>query len=165
MAAFISWRGRDEQSFIQLNNYIENGDNEEFKNIWDGYIDEIIDGDLTGRNDKTRRDYYMDMFGRLRDRLANPERGVGDFYAPTNRAGTANQDFGFAYSANKAMELLGETENSSYEPNDEKQYTDMIDYKYGEMADEKSGSRMRILLDLNTVYRMAAGQVITVRSL
>ena len=53
--------------------------------------------DLTGRNDKTRRDYYMDMFGRLRDRLANPERGVGDFYAPTNRAGTANQDFGFAY--------------------------------------------------------------------
>ena len=77
----------------------------------------------------------MDMFGRLRDRLANPERGVGDFYAPTNRAGTANQDFGFAYSANKAMELLGETENSSYEPNDEKQYTDMIDYKYGEMAD------------------------------
>lgn len=123
------------QSFIQLNNYIENGDNEEFKNIWDGYLDEIIDGDLTGRNDKTRRDYYMDMFGRLRDRLANPERGVGDFYAPTNRSGTANQDFGFAYSANKAMELLGETENSSYEPNDEKQYTDMIDYKYGEMAD------------------------------
>ena len=63
------------QSFIQLNNYIENGDNEEFKNIWDGYLDEMIDGDLTGRNDKTRRDYYMDMFGRLRDRLANPERG------------------------------------------------------------------------------------------
>lgn len=123
------------QSFIQLNNYIENGGNEEFKTIWHNYLDETIDGDLTGKLDRTRRDYYMDMFGRLRDRLANPERGVGDFYAPTNRAGTANQDFGFAYSANKAMELLGDTENASYSPNDEKQYTDMIRYKYGEMAD------------------------------
>ncbi len=123
------------QSFIQLNNYIVNGDNEEFKSVWNGYLDEKIDGDLTGKTDRTRRDYYMDMFGRLRDRLANPERGVGDFYAPTNRAGTANQDFGFAYSANKAMELLGEAKNSSYKPADEKQYTDMIRYKYGEMAD------------------------------
>lgn len=123
------------QSFIQLNNYIVNGDNEEFKNIWNNYLNENIDGDLTGTSEKTRRDYYMDMFGRLRDRLANPERGIGDFYAPTNRAGTANQDFGFAYSANKAMELLGDSVNSSYKPNDEKQYTDMIHYKYGEMAD------------------------------
>lgn len=123
------------QSFIQLNDYIVNGDNEEFKTIWAGYLDETIDGDLTGKNDRTRRDYYMDMFGRLRDRLANPERGVGDFYAPTNRAGTANQDFGFAYSANKAMELLGDAANASYRPADEKQYTDMIRYKYGEMAD------------------------------
>lgn len=123
------------QSFIQLNNYIINGSNEEFKKVWNGYLDETVDGDLTGKNDRTRRDYYMDMFGRLRDRLANPERGVGDFYAPTNRAGTANQDFGFAYSANKAMELLGNTKKSVYKPNDEKQYTDMIDYKYGEMAD------------------------------
>lgn len=123
------------QSFIQLNNYIVNGTNEEFKEIWKGYLDEKIDGDLTGKGDRTRRDYYMDMFGRLRDRLANPERGVGDFYAPTNRAGTANQDFGFAYSDNKAMELLGETAGSVYQPEDEKQYTDMIRYKYGEMAD------------------------------
>lgn len=122
------------QSFIQLNNYIVNGDNEELKKIWSGYLDEKIDGDLTGAKNRTRRSYYMDMFGRLRDRLANPERGVGDFYAPTNRAGTANQDFGFAYSANKAMELLGDTD-ASYKPNDEKQYTDMIAYKYGEMAD------------------------------
>ena len=123
------------QSFIQLNNYIVNGDNEEFKTLWNNYLDEVIDGDLTGANDRTRRDYYMDMFGRLRDRLANPERGVGDFYAPTNRAGTANQDFGFAYSANKAMELLGEAEGSEYKPEDEAQYTDMVRYKYGEMVD------------------------------
>lgn len=124
------------QSFIQLNNYIVNGDNEELKTVWNNYLDEKIDGDLTGNSDKTRRAYYMDMFGKLRDRLANPERGVGDFYAPTNRAGTANQDFGFAYSANKAMELLGgETEGSSYKAENEKQYTDMICYKYGEMAD------------------------------
>lgn len=123
------------QSFIQLNNYIVNGSNAEFKRIWNNYLDEKTDGDLTGKNDRTRRDYYMDMFGRLRDRLANPERGVGDFYAPTNRAGTANQDFGFAYSANKAMELLGTAAGASYKPMDEKQYTDMIRYKYGEMAD------------------------------
>lgn len=123
------------QSFIQLNDYIVNGDNEEFKTIWNSYLDEKIDGDMTGRADKTRRAYYIDMFGRLRDRLANPERGVGDFYAPTNRAGTANQDFGFAYSANKAMELLGNAEGTSYKVEDEKQYTDMIRYKYGEMVD------------------------------
>ncbi len=123
------------QSFIQLNNYIVNGDNEEFKTIWNNYLDEKIDGLMTGTADKTRRAYYIDMFGRLRDRLANPERGVGDFYAPTNRAGTANQDFGFAYSANKAIELLGTAEGTEYSVNDEKQYTDMIEYKYGEMAD------------------------------
>ncbi len=123
------------QSFIQLNNYIVNGDNQEFKDLWNNYLDEKIDGDLTGKTDRTRRSYYMDMFGKLRDRLANPERGVGDFYAPTNRAGTANQDFGFAYSANKAMELLGSAEGASYKPEDEAQYTDMIKYKYGEMVD------------------------------
>ena len=123
------------QSFIQLNNYIVNGDNEQFKEIWNGYLDEKIDGDMTGKSDKTRRAYYIDMFGRLRDRLANPERGEGDFYAPTNRAGTANQDFGFAYSANKAIELLGSAENTEYKAEDEKQYTDMIKYKYGEMVD------------------------------
>ncbi len=123
------------QSFIQLNDYIVNGDNEQFKTLWNNYLDEKIDGDLTGSYGRTRRSYYMDMFGRLRDRLANPERGVGDFYAPTNRAGTANQDFGFAYSANKAMELLGDAEDSAYKPEDEEQYIDMIEYKYGEMAD------------------------------
>ncbi len=123
------------QSFIQLNDYIVNGNNEEFKTLWNNYLDEKIDGDLTGKKNRTRRAYYMDMFGRLRDRLANPERGVGDFYAPTNRAGTANQDFGFAYSANKAMELLGEAEGAEYKVEDSKQYADMIVYKYGEMAD------------------------------
>ncbi len=123
------------QSFIQLNDYIVNGDNEEFKTIWNGYLDEKIDGEMTGKAEKTRRAYYIDMFGRLRDRLANPERGEGDFYAPTNRAGTANQDFGFAYSANKAIELLGEAEGTSYKVEDEEQYIDMIRYKYGEMAD------------------------------
>ena len=59
---------------------IENGlNNDEFKKILNRYLDETVDGDLTGKNDRTRHDYYMDMFSRLHNRLANPERGVGDF--------------------------------------------------------------------------------------
>lgn len=124
------------ESFIMLNNYVMNSGNEEIIADYNAHMDEIIDGDLTGRMDRTRREFYIDMFGRLRDRMANPSRGVGDFYAPTNRAGTANQDFGFAYNANQCMKLI-ETDgvDTEYRSNDGSEYLDMVEYKYGEMAD------------------------------
>lgn len=124
------------ESFIMLNNYVMNSGNEEIIADYNEHLDEVIDGDLTGSMDRTRREYYIDMFGRLRDRMANPSRGVGDFYAPTNRAGTANQDFGFAYNANQCMELIEkEGTDTEYSSNDGSEYLDMVKYKYGEMVD------------------------------
>lgn len=124
------------ESFIMLNNYVMSSDNAEIKADYEAHLNAIIDGDLTGSNNRTRRDFYVDMFGRLRDRMANPSRGVGDFYAPTNRAGTANQDFGFAHNANLCVRLLyNDKVNSAFKPEDDKQYLDMVKYKYGEMAD------------------------------
>lgn len=127
------------QSYVQLHDYITGGDNEELKIIYNNYLEEKIDGDLTGKKDRTRREFYIEMFAKLRDRLANPQRGEGDFYAPTNRAGTANQDFGFAYYANNIVECLENTAvselNTEYESKDDKQYLDMVKYKYGEMVD------------------------------
>lgn len=126
------------ESYIMLNNYVMNSGNDELINDYSSHLNEVIDGDLTGANNRTRRDFYTDMFGRLRERMANPSRGVGDFYAPTNRAGTANQDFGFAYNANLCVKLLAEDGvevNSEFKPEEEKQYLDMVRYKYGEMVD------------------------------
>lgn len=125
------------ESYIMLANYVANCNNQAVKDDYQAHLNEIIDGDLTGKNDRTRRDFYTDMFGRLRDRMANPSRGVGDFYASTNRAGTANQDFGFAYNANLCVRLLadGAKVNSDFKPEDDKQYLDMVKYKYGEMVD------------------------------
>lgn len=126
------------ESYIMLNNYVMNSNNQEIIDDYQSHLNEVIDGDLTGKNDRTRRDFYTDMFGRLRDRMANPLRGVGDFYAPTNRAGTANQDFGYAYNANLCVRLLasdGVNVNSEYKPEDDEQYLDMVRYKYGEMVD------------------------------
>ncbi len=126
------------ESYIMLNNYVMNSGDESLINDYQSHLNKKIDGDLTGKADRTRRDFYTDMFGRLRDRMANPSRGVGDFYASTNRAGTANQDFGFAYNANLCVGLLasdGVTVNSEFKPEDEKQYLDMVKYKYGEMVD------------------------------
>lgn len=126
------------QSFVQLNDHMQNAD-EDLKSLYESRLNEMIDGSLTGTADKTRREYYIDMFARLRDRLANPKRGVGDFYAPTNRAGTANQDFGFAYYANHIVGILedgasGEL-NTMYKHEPDDTYLDMVRYKYGEMAD------------------------------
>ncbi len=128
------------ESFIMLDNYVTDCGDAEIQALYESYLDEIIDGNLTGSMTRTRRDYYMDMFGRLRDRMANPLRGVGDFYAPTNRAGTANQDFGYAYNANLILNLLsdGADVNSDYKYEDEGQYLDMVKYKYGEMVDGES---------------------------
>lgn len=126
------------ESYIMLGNYIMNCDNQALIDDYNKHLDTVIDGDLTGANNRTRRDFYVDMFGRLRDRMANPLRGVGNFYAPTNRAGTANQDFGFAYNANLCIKLLeGDNVkiNSEYRSEDGKQYLDMVKYKYGEMVD------------------------------
>lgn len=127
------------QSYVQLENYVQNSGSTEAKAKWSEYMNEKIDGDLTGKYDRTRREFYIDMFAKLRDRLANPKRGEGDFYAPTNRAGTANQDFGFAYYANHIVKLLEQdtdgTINSEYSSNDDKPYLDMVKYKYGEMVD------------------------------
>lgn len=125
------------ESYIMLNNYIMNSGDQELIDDYQAHLNEKIDGDLTGKMDRTRRDFYTDMFGRLRDRMANPSRGVGDFYAPTNRAGTANQDFGYAYNANLCVRLLsdGAEVNSEYKAEDDEQYLDMVRYKYGEMVD------------------------------
>lgn len=127
------------QSYVQLHDYIIGGDNEELKSLYNNYLEEKIDGDLTGNKDKTRREFYIEMFAKLRDRLANPQRGEGDFYAPTNRAGTANQDFGFAYYANNIVECLEDTAtealNTEYASKNSTQYLDMVKYKYGEMVD------------------------------
>ena len=124
------------ESFIMLNNYVMNSGNGEIIADYTAHLDEVIDGDLTGGMDRTRREYYIDMFGKLRDRMANPSRGVGDFYAPTNRAGTANQDFGFAYNANQCMALIEQDGvNTEYSSNDGSEYLDMVKYKYGEMVD------------------------------
>ncbi len=126
------------ESYIMLNNYVMNSSNQDIIDDYQAHLNEVIDGDLTGKNNRTRRDFYTDMFGRLRDRMANPSRGVGDFYASTNRAGTANQDFGFAYNANLCVRLLagdGVSVDSEFKPEDDKQYLDMVKYKYGEMVD------------------------------
>ncbi|MDO5396981.1 MAG: copper amine oxidase N-terminal domain-containing protein [bacterium] len=126
------------QSFVQLDDYMLNAD-EETKSLYERKLEEKIDGALTGTADKTRREYYIDMFARLRDRLANPKRGVGDFYAPTNRAGTANQDFGFAYYANHIVGLLTDGAqgglDTDYKREPDDVYLNMVRYKYGEMAD------------------------------
>ena len=128
------------QSFIQLNDYIMNSKNPDMILKYQAILDEKIDGSMTGSSERTRRETYIDMFGRLRERLANPKQGTkGDFYSPQSRAGTANQDFGFAHSANKIIELLEkggkDLNNTQYHAKDPKQYLDMIVYKYGEMAD------------------------------
>lgn len=118
------------ESYIMLNNYVMNSNNQEIIDDYQSHLNEVIDGDLTGKNDRTRRDFYTDMFGRLRDRMANPLRGVGDFYAPTNRAGTANQDFGYAYNANLCVRLLAsDGENTivyEYAPNSQPEFNETV---------------------------------------
>ncbi len=125
------------QSFIQLNDYIVNGDDEEAKAAYAAYLDEVIDGDLTGRMDKTRREYYIEMFAKLRDYLAYPPKN--DFYNPASRAGTANQDFGFAYDANRVVGILTEGADvevaEEYQYDDPQVYLEQMMYKFGEMVD------------------------------
>ena len=125
------------QSFIQLNDYIVNGDDEEAKATYAAYLDEVIDGDLTGRMDKTRREYYIEMFAKLRDYLAYPPKN--DFYNPASRAGTANQDFGFAYDANRVVGILTEGADADvaeeYQYDDPQVYLEQMMYKFGEMVD------------------------------
>ena len=126
------------QSFIQLNDYIMNSGSQDMIQQYQELLNEKVDESLTGTARRTRRETYIDMFGRLRERLANPHQGTkGDFYSPESRAGTANQDFGFAHSANKIIELLekhsGGQSNTQFHAKDPQQYLDMVSYKYGEM--------------------------------
>ncbi|HWT75565.1 MAG TPA: hypothetical protein VN258_12740, partial [Mobilitalea sp.] len=127
------------QSFLELCNYIKNCDNAELKAAFYTKLNEKIDGDLTGRNNRTRRDYYIDMFAKLRNFLNNPNGK--DFYDPDSKAGTLNQDFGFAYTANEAVRLLYDTAtpgarlNTKYAPANPKEYIQQIKYKFGEMVD------------------------------
>ena len=83
---------------------MEDCDNEELKAAYYASLDEKVDNDLTGRNHRTRREYYIDMFAKLRDFLKEPNGK--NFYDPSSKAGTTNQDFGFAYFANEAVRAL-----------------------------------------------------------
>lgn len=127
------------QSFIQLNDYILKGDDEKAKTKYLAYLDEKFDGDLTGKMDKTRREFYIEMFAKLRDYIAYPPKN--DFYNPASRAGTANQDFGFAYDANRVINLLTESATgeidipAEYRYKDSDPYQKQMLYKFGEMVD------------------------------
>ncbi|MGI6180365.1 stalk domain-containing protein [Butyricicoccus intestinisimiae] len=138
--------GTDElvQTFIQLNNHILNSDDRELKDLFIKYLDEKVDNDMTGKATVTRRASYIEMFAKLRDYLADPVKG--DFYDPKTRAGTANQDFGFAYDANRAVELLFDSMELSsankpsdipeqYQVKDNEPYLRQLKYKFGEMVD------------------------------
>ncbi|OMD66581.1 hypothetical protein BSK62_11415 [Paenibacillus odorifer] len=132
------------QSMLQLHNYIMNSHNAELKEKYTTYLDEKVDNDLTGIAKVTRRVTYIEMFARLRDYMYMPAKG--DFYDPNTRAGTANQDFGFAYDANRAVQLLFDTMNLSeantpldvddkYQVKDSTPYLQQLKYKFGEMVD------------------------------
>lgn len=84
------------------------------------------------------------MFARIRDYNANPVKG--DFYDPDTRAGTVNQDLGFAYFDNYAVEELFETMELSeansasdipneYQVQDYEPYYQELTYKFSEMDD------------------------------
>ncbi len=143
------------QSFIELYSYIEDGDNSELKALFEAKLDEKIDGDLTGRNNRTRREFYIDMFGALREWLYSPNGK--DFYDPSSRAGTTNQDFGFAYFTNEAVRMLydtaeeGQRLNTIYVSKDPSSYIEQIEYKFGEMVDgEKWFSENGLGLEMGT---------------
>lgn len=127
------------QSFIQLYGSVMEDGGQEQKAEFQKYLDQAIDGDLTGRMDKTRREYYIEMFGKLREYLANPQKG--EFFAPSTRAGTANQDFGFAYDANRVVRLLSDgvdgklNVDAEYLPKADAPYLEQMTYKFGEMVD------------------------------
>lgn len=127
------------QSFIEMDHFIRNGKNPELKEAYQRLLNEKIDGDLTGRMHKTRREWYIEMFAKSRDYLANPAKG--DYYNPATRAGTANQDVGFAYDANEAVRLLEESAgkdavlDQTYHSNPAKPYIQQLKYKFSEMID------------------------------
>lgn len=127
------------QSFIEMDHFIRDGKNAELKEAYRKLLNEKIDGDLTGRKNKTRREWYIEMFAKSRDYLANPSNG--DYYNPRTRAGTANQDVGFAYDANEAVKLLeqsadeGAVLDKTYHSNPSKPYIQQLKYKFSEMID------------------------------
>lgn len=127
------------QSFIEMDHFILEGRNEELKELYLRLLNEKTDGDLTGRMHKTRREWYIEMFAKIRDYLANPAKG--DYYNPVTRAGTANQDVGFAYDANEVVRLLEESADEgavldktyTYKPAEP--YIKQLKYKFNEMVD------------------------------
>jgi len=132
------------QTMIQLDYYIQNSDNQEVKDMYNSFLDEKVDSNLTGKLTITRRQSYIEMFAKIRDYLA--KTGNGNFYDPESRAGTANQDFGFAYDANRVVKVLTttikdskvDTENSipdTYKFKDDVTYLNQLKYKFGEMVD------------------------------
>ncbi|MGN0243291.1 MAG: hypothetical protein ACI4CT_04420 [Lachnospiraceae bacterium] len=127
------------QTFIELDHYIRDGKNKEIKKLYEDYLDEVIDGDLTGKMNKSRREWYMEMFAKIREYLANPTKG--DYYNPVTRAGTANQDGGFAFDANEAVRLLEESAadksklDGAYRSKPAKKYAQQLLYKFDEMID------------------------------
>ena len=127
------------QSFIEMDHFIRDGKNKELKEAYNNYLNEKIDGDLTGRMNKTRREWYIEMCAKSRDYLANPAKG--DYYNPATRAGTANQDVGFAYDANEAVLLLEESADKdaaldrTYTSKPAEPYIKQLKYKFSEMVD------------------------------
>lgn len=132
------------QTWIQLHNDIFNSQDAALIELYTSWLDEKIDHDLNGVADTTRRAAYIEMFAKLRDYQYSPPQG--DFYDPGTRAGTANQDFGFAYDANRAVELLFDSMKTSkadqpsaidpaYHAKDSAPYLRQLTYKFGEMVD------------------------------
>jgi hypothetical protein len=132
------------QTLLQLHNYIVNGENQELRERYTAYLDEMVDNGLTGQLTQTRRASYIEMFAKLRNYMFTPAKG--DFYDPAARAGTANQDFGFAYDANRAVQLLFDSMNWSdankpsdiadaFQVKDSAPYLHQLKYKFGEMVD------------------------------
>ncbi|MGG4484048.1 putative Ig domain-containing protein [Paenibacillus illinoisensis] len=132
------------QTLLLLHQYILNSGDDELKKKYVDLLDEKQDYNLDGEIDISRRTAYIQMFAMLRDYQYSPVKG--DFYDPTTRAGTANQDFGFAYDANRAVEMMFESMAFSdqdhpsdieqrYQVKDSTPYLHQLEYKLGEMVD------------------------------
>lgn len=132
------------QTLLQLHHYILNSEDEIIKQRYFTLLDEKGDYDLDGVADMPRRTAYIEMFAKLRDYQFSPVKG--DFYDPNTRAGTANQDFGFAYDANRLVQLLFDSMSLSdvsqpsdidelYQVKDPTPYLHQLQYKLGEMVD------------------------------
>lgn len=132
------------QTLLQLHNYVLSSGDPALKEQYTRLLDEKVDHDLDGEAEITRRASYIEMFAKVRDYQFSPVKG--DFYDPNTRAGTANQDFGFAYDANRAVQSLFDSMALSdadqpdgitdqYQPEESAPYLRQLKYKLGEMVD------------------------------